>query len=362
MTLAQRALQSGGGRSLCPRASVFQNDYPRRVAGFLEREAEIEAPKAILRQLRRSPSPSPPTSPVVETPEDESPSPRHQRTMSQGSVSSAASSLRRLSSSFMRKQDGRVPTSWKDPQPFEILRAVEQKDILYLMELLVRMSGGITPLLHAMRLGPSHREVAIILLGAFSRWINHLEDEEMHNPRTKVILKALRSLAIDYGLTKTQGSDLTALIMSQGDVWVLGQAANVALALRAGTEGKPVQTADAAVRKFVSRELGKADLIATLADYIANATADLLLMGAWSMAAESLQVEQIPTYYFARDDRVYKAFVERLDEHKTALQTKLSKRLKWQFRVLRAGLEGHSTTYRNKIELLSGELDEGDGV
>ena len=97
-------------------------------------------------------------------------------------------------------------------------------------------------------------------------------------------------LGIDYGLTKTQGSDLTAsflqtygfslrteilcwsnsrvcsLIMSQGETWVSGQTANVALALRAGNEGCPVQTADSAVRKFATRELGKADLIATLAD------------------------------------------------------------------------------------------------
>jgi len=232
--------------------------------------------------------------------------------------------------------------------------------------LLVRMSGGITPLLHAMRLGQSHRDVAVVLLGAFSRWVNHLEDDEMENPRTKMVLKALRAnlkLAIDYGLTKTQGSDLTAsflqtLIMSQGESWVRGQTENLALALRAGTEGHPVQTADAAVRKFATRELGKADLIATLADYIANATADLLIMGAWSLVAEVLQLDQIPTYYFARDDRVYKAFVERLDEHKHAIQFKLTKRLKWQLRVLRTVLEGRTTTYRSKVELLAGELDE----
>ncbi|KAF8211199.1 hypothetical protein K438DRAFT_1806875 [Mycena galopus ATCC 62051] len=248
---------------------------------------------------------------------------------------------------------------------------------MYLMEirdrafhLLVRMSGGITPLLHAMRLGQSHREVAIILLGAFSRFVNNIEEEEMQNPRTRMTLKALRTnlkLAIDYGLTKTQGSDLTAsflqtLIMSQGESWVLGQAVNVGLALRAGTEGHPVQTADSAVRKFATRELGKADLIASLADYIANATADLLMMGAWSNACEVLELGQIPTYYFARDDRVYKAFVERLDEHKTAIQNKLSRRLKWQLRVLRAVLEGRTTTYRSKVELLAGELDEGEGV
>ncbi|KAF7352865.1 hypothetical protein MVEN_01253500 [Mycena venus] len=371
-----------------PRRRVSSNPcLPERLptTGFLQREAEIDAPKAILRQLRRSPTPSPPNSPELET--EQSPlaadeNPGHQRRPSLSSLASSASSIKSFGSSLIRRQDGKSHSSWKEPQasvvlPYEVLRAVERKDVMYLMEirdrafhLLVRMSGGITPLLHAMRLGNSHREVAIILLGAFSRWVNHIEDDQMEDPRTKMVLKALRTnlkLAIDYGLTKTQGSDLTAsflqtLIMSQGETWVLGQAANVGLALRAGTEGHPVKTADSAVRKFATRELGKADLIASLADYIANATADLLLMGAWSNACEVLELEQIPSWYFARDDRVYKAFVERLDEHKTAIQNKLSKRLKWQLRVLRTALEGRTTTYRSKVELLASELDEGEGV
>jgi hypothetical protein len=96
-----------------------------------------------------------------------------------------------------------------------VFRAVERKDIMFLMEvrdrafpvvqlpcisllvlmipqLLLRKTGDATPLLHAMRIGQSHRDVAIILLGAFSRWINHLEDGEIGLPRTRVILKALR--------------------------------------------------------------------------------------------------------------------------------------------------------------------------
>ncbi|KAF7331985.1 hypothetical protein MKEN_00078800 [Mycena kentingensis (nom. inval.)] len=345
-------------------------------SSWLEREAQADAPKAILQQLRRSPTPpSPPQSPTSATSEEHSP--EHERRPSMNSVASSSSSIRSFGSAFRQQSSRASSTSWKEPQPYEVLRAVERKDIMYLMEirdrafhLLVRMSGGITPLLHAMRLGQSHREVAVILLGAFSRWVNHLEDDQMDDPKTKVILKALRTnlrLGIDYGLTKTQGSDLTAsflqtLIMSQGEAWVSGQAVNIGLALRAGTEGKPVETADAAVRKFATRELGKADLIATLADYIANATSDLLMMGAWSIVAEALGIEQIPTYYFARDDRVYKAFVERLDAHKSAIQLKMTKRLKWQLRVLRTALEGRTTTYRSKVELLASELDQGVGV
>lgn len=143
-----------------------------------------------------------------------------------------------------------------------------------------------------MRIGQSHRDVAILLLGAFSRWINHLEDEEIPKPRTKVILKALRKsptssytvlidlsfvstgtnlkLAIDYGLVKSQ-SDLTAsflqtLIMSEGDKWVWNQVSTVSLALRSGTAGQPVKAADSAVRRFATRELGKAEFIASLED------------------------------------------------------------------------------------------------
>jgi len=266
--------------------------------------------------------------------------------------------------------------AWKDPQPYEVLRAIEHKDVMYLMEirdrafpLLLRKTGDVTPLLHAMRIGQSHRDVAVVLLGAFSRWVNHLEDDEIPKKKTKTILKALRTnlkLAIDYGLTKSQ-SDLTAsflqtLIMSEGDKWVWGQVSNISIALRAGTAGKPVKAADSAVRRFATRQLGEAELIASLEDYVANATADLLMMGAWSAALDLIQAEQIPSYYFARDDRVYKAFVDRLDDHKVDIQRALSRRLKWQLRVLRTALEGRTTTYRRKVELLAGELDEGDGV
>lgn len=61
-----------------------------------------------------------------------------------------------------------------------------------LKQLLLRNSGGVTPLVHAMRLG--NKDVAIILLGAFSRWVNHLEDNEIRKPQTQTYLKALRTL------------------------------------------------------------------------------------------------------------------------------------------------------------------------
>ncbi|KAG7097057.1 hypothetical protein E1B28_004445 [Marasmius oreades] len=235
--------------------------------------------------------------------------------------------------------------------------------------LLLRKWGDATPLLHAMRIGTSHREVAIVLLGAFSRYINHLDESDLRKPKTKTLLKALRTnlkLAIDYGLSSSQ-SDLTAsfmqtLIMSEGDKWVSDQTLNVSLALRAGTSGEPVRIAETSVRRYATKELGKAELIATLEDYVANATVDLLMMAAWSIALHSITGEPIPISYFARDDRVYKAFVERLDKDESAIRHKCTRRLRWQFRVLRAVLEGRNITYRRRVELLAGELDSGGGV
>jgi len=76
--------------------------------------------------------------------------------------------------------------------------------------------------------------------------------------------------AIDYGLSKSQSelipSFLQTLIMSEGDAWVTGKAADISYALHAGTAGKPVYTAQAAVRRFATKELGKAELIAALED------------------------------------------------------------------------------------------------
>lgn len=86
------------------------------------------------------------------------------------------------------------------------------------------------------------------------------------------------------------------------------------------------------------------------------------------------------TYYFARDNRVYKAFIDRIDKHRRAIERTASRRLKWQIRVLAKVLDGRNTTYRvckdfiklpvavtthfgqSKVETLAGEFDQGEGV
>ncbi|KAF8529068.1 hypothetical protein BU17DRAFT_37260 [Hysterangium stoloniferum] len=363
------------GEDSFPKSQIFREPVrqlpclPVRLPtiAFMQREAEYGVSKALVRQLRRRSS-----SPTLESPAlDEPTSPRLSRRLSRTSEGSFTSTS---------NTDGPIrdvsTTNWKEPQPFEVLRAVERKDIVFLMEvrdrafhLLLRRTGDATPLLHAMRIGQSHRDVAILLVGALSRFVNHLEDADLQNARTKSLLKALRmnlKLAIDYGLQQSQGdliaSFMQCLIMSEGDKWVWAQTSTVALALRTGTEGKPVQAAEQAVRKFATKELGKAASIAALEDYVANATVDLLILAAWTSASNVIGGEPIPSYYFARDDRIYKAFVERLQSNRQAISRMLTKRLKWQLRVLEAVVEGRTQTYRSKVELLASELDDGEGI
>jgi len=344
---------------------------------FLEREASQNAPRAIIRQLRRSPTPPPE---LELEPEDDGLSNLSSSPpviINSLPPSPSATTVSFPGSPRRMPAPPPKPRGWKEPQPFEVLRAIENKDIMMLMEvrdhafhLLLRRTGDVTPLLHAMRIGESHRDVAILLLGALSRWVNFLEDSNMAQPRTKILLKALRTnlkLAIDYGLQRSQSdlipSFMQTLVMSEGERWVLSAAASVATSLRAGVEGKPVHTARESIRNFATRELGKAEFIASLEEYIANATYDLVMMAAWSLTSEALTSgTPIPSFYFARDDRVYKAFVSHIHQNKAAIARSAHKRLRWQLRVLEKVGEGRNIPLRRKVEWLEEELDEGVGV
>ncbi|KAG8960062.1 hypothetical protein FRC03_007107 [Tulasnella sp. 419] len=180
---------------------------------------------------------------------------------------------------------------------------------------------------------------------------------------TTIMIGTNLKLAIDGSLQLHQ-SDLIAsflqtLVMSEGDRWLTNQIHTISLALRVpdGSEGKPVETAGDAVRSFATRELGKVQGIAALDDYVANATADLVMMAAWSIVLDSIDGEPIPNYYFARDDRTYRAFVSRLEEHKVEIGRKLGKRIKWQLRVLQKALASRQETMRKKVQVVREELD-----
>ncbi|KAF8165428.1 hypothetical protein B0H34DRAFT_689148 [Crassisporium funariophilum] len=339
-------------------------------ASVIQREAEGLAPREFTKQMLKSSMTDEITGDIPSEPQNM----HHQRTKSESSPRSPTS-IKSFFSSLVSPALGRTPSSgWANLQPYEIMKAVEEKDIMFLMEvrdkafpLLLQSSGGETPLVHAIRTG--NKDVAIVLLGAFSRWVNYLEDGDIRQPQTQSYLKALRvglKLAINEGLAKSQSeliaSFMQTLIMSEGDKWVWAQVSTVSRALSAGTEGQPVQVAGAAVRKFATKELGRAELIASLEDYVSNATVDLLMMGAWSLVLQSVKGDQMPSYYFARDDRVYKAFVDRVVKHSAEIKRTCSRRLKWQLHVLQNGLEGRSLTFRRKVEMLASQLDEGEGI
>lgn len=181
--------------------------------------------------------------------------------------------------------------------------------------LLLTPVGGITPLVYSMRLGKTHSEVAICLVGALSKRVNDITDEELEQaaPETKSQLRSIRvnlKLAISHGLATSDTSLLASFIqvsiMSEGDKWLLTSSHSIALALRAGPKGRPVHAAATAIDKYVSREL-KSSQVASVDEYIANATGDLVLLGLWSVVTDKLMhAAPVPLYFFARDDRTVK--------------------------------------------------------
>jgi hypothetical protein len=139
-------------------------------------------------------------------------------------------------------------------------------------------------------MGQSHYDVAITLIGAFSRYINNLEEGDFVKQETKSLLVSLREcvnyircflwfiaasggslkVAIDYGLQSSQ-SDLLAsffqtLVMSEGDAWIQEQVRLVRTALRQGPSARPVEVAQTSVKRVATHALGKAPLIADLED------------------------------------------------------------------------------------------------
>ncbi|EAU84712.1 hypothetical protein CC1G_00231 [Coprinopsis cinerea okayama7 len=340
-----------------------------RKASQLQREAELLVPKEFQKQLELKFSDQ--LSEEDERDDGTSGEREPETTSEPASPTSPRSSS--LFKSFVKSLvavQPKKPISVADVQPFEIMKAVEDRNITFLMEvrdrafpLLLQTSGGETPLVHAIRIG--NRDVAIVLLGAFSRWINRLEAEDIVEAQVQSQLKALRvglKLAINEGLAHSQpdliASFMQTLVMSEGDNWVWAQVSLVARALNGTADGKPVQTADAAIRKFTTKELGKASLIASVEDYIANAIADLLVMGAWSIVRQNIpSADAIPSYYFARDDRVYKAFLEQYQKLRPQISRSCPRRLRWQLQILKDGLQGRQISFRKKIEAIAASLD-----
>ncbi|KAJ7164432.1 hypothetical protein C8R46DRAFT_953113 [Mycena filopes] len=274
----------------------------------------------------------------------------------------------------------------RKPEAHQVFRAIEDQDLNILAEiaehdftmLLRPLSSGTnrTPLNHAIDCGPSHRGVALLLLGMFSRYVNHLSDMDFQQPEARETLRLLRvnfALAMNRGVmqadTTLAASFLQVYIMSKGQSWLADTIAQIAIALRSTTPGEPVALAGYGVRRYAGRMLKQDEMIAALEDYIGNATADLLMMAAWECVCQAAPDDMdtltpIPSHYFARDERVFNAFCEKLDTHREVVfeGKGVGRRLRAQLGVLRQCLDGRATTYRSKIIAVDCELNRLCGM
>ncbi len=161
------------------------------------------------------------------------------------------------------------------------------------------------------------------------------------DPHTMARLRKIRvnlKLAIDHSIVQDQtsllASYLQVLVMSEGSPFLTSAIEDVAHCLKlrfsAGADGgaDPVQRSRSQVMQFVTDSLRhRSDKVAAVKDYIANAQGDLLLMSLWTLVklprsqVAALEGEmadlgnELPGFFFARDDRVagnYTARVGRL--------------------------------------------------
>ena len=84
------------------------------------------------------------------------------------------------------------------PQAYELYKAIDKHDIEFIMRvrdhafhLLLQKNAGEFPIVYASRIGKTHRDIVVLLVGALSRYVNHLEDEDFDKKETKGVLRSL---------------------------------------------------------------------------------------------------------------------------------------------------------------------------
>ncbi|GMK54391.1 hypothetical protein CspeluHIS016_0109770 [Cutaneotrichosporon spelunceum] len=226
------------------------------------------------------------------------------------------------------EEERRTAPFVRPPEAYELYRAIDKKDLDFIarvrdhaFHMLLQKNAAEFPVVYAARIGPSHRDVLILLVGAFSRYVNQFEEDDFANKEVQNTLKMLRAnlkLAIDNALLPQNqphllSSYLQVLIMSEGDAWIHKTAHDLGLLLR-DPATRPVAEAEALVRRFATRELRSVPGgVADVEEYVWNATLDLVIMAAWSVAAGQIDADNLPTYTFARDLRTLTQLTEAMD-------------------------------------------------
>ncbi|KAN0065592.1 hypothetical protein ACQY0O_000710 [Thecaphora frezii] len=271
------------------------------------------------------------------------------------------------------------PAGARRYEPHDLLKAIERRDtdtILQirdadfdlLLDLSAAGAGGAvssstaaagttnahaqTPLGYAISLGPGWEGVAVVLVGALSKWVNMLPDDEDQQEQAKgkaptrteldqktvARLRKVRvnlKMAIEYSVVREQtrlvASYVQVLVMSEGTPFLLNTISSLQHTLLSPSPSSSVVgQARSSILQFVTDALRhKANRVAAVQDYVANATLDLVLMAVWDLVKLSSSeipdqeaegdphphpdlAVQIPLYYFARDDRVTRCFEERV--------------------------------------------------
>ncbi|KAK9895650.1 hypothetical protein P389DRAFT_67222 [Cystobasidium minutum MCA 4210] len=301
-----------------------------------------------------------------------------QRSASETSVSRVNSSTVSTKSPVLSKLASGSTTARKRPyEPHDVYRAIDRKDLATLFDirdnafhLLVQKLGEQTPLLYASRLGKNHRDIPILITGALSRFVNNLPDDVSKvDSQMSGLIRAVRAnlkLAIDASLNTNQtdliSSYLQIIIMSEGEKWIWDQTQNVALALRAGKSARPVKTARTAVTNFATkqlRQLDKGNALASVEDYVANASCDLVMMGLWSLVTDKLGGSMLPSYQFSRDERIFKSFSDSINSvsNKLDYSLKLNKSIRSAIETTITIMEKRATGHPEKARLLAEALD-----
>lgn len=182
--------------------------------------------------------------------------------------------------------------------------------------------------------------------------------------------------------TELLSSYLQVIIMSEGEKFVVESAQKLSFALRSGgSVGKPVESAEKLVGKFVEREV-KNNMLAAVEDFIANAVGDIVLLGLWGIVTDTFpsETEVIPVHFFARDDRILKcvlssfrtyhdrlivmqsdanrALQDRIEElRRSTKYNKLAKSLKRQIEITFEVLGRRNINARARVEELRARLD-----